>query len=84
MAAMKPRTGDGPLEVTKEGRSIIMRVPLEGGGRLVVELTPDEADALGDALKKAIVSDQRSPAFAAAYRACPEYAAAGLSPGSPG
>ncbi|BBA99893.1 hypothetical protein RVR_6715 [Actinacidiphila reveromycinica] len=55
MAAMKPRTGDGPLEVTKEGRSIIMRVPLEGGGRLVVELTPDEADALGDALKKAIV-----------------------------
>ena len=47
MAAMKPRTGDGPLEVTKEGRGIIMRVPLEGGGRLVVELTPDEADALG-------------------------------------
>jgi len=40
MAAMKPRTGDGPLEVTKEGRGIIMRVPLEGGGRLVVELTP--------------------------------------------
>ena len=38
MAAMKPRTGDGPLEVTKEGRGIVMRVPLEGGGRLVVEL----------------------------------------------
>ena len=51
MAAMKPRTGDGPLEVTKEGRGIVMRVPLEGGGRLVVELTPDEAAALGDALK---------------------------------
>ena len=32
MAAMKPRTGDGPLEVTKEGRGIVMRVPLEGGG----------------------------------------------------
>ena len=32
MAAMKPRTGDGPLE---------------GGGRLVVELTPDEARDLG-------------------------------------
>ena len=31
---MKPRTGDGPLEVTKEGRGIVMRVPLEGGGRL--------------------------------------------------
>jgi hypothetical protein len=47
MAAMKPRTGDGPLEVTKEGRGIVMRVPLEGGGRLVVELTPDEARDLG-------------------------------------
>ena len=52
MAAMKPRTGDGPLEVTKEGRGIVMRVPLEGGGRLVVEMSPDEAAALGDALKK--------------------------------
>ncbi len=29
-----------------------MRVPLEGGGRLVVELTPD--DALGDALEKVV------------------------------
>ncbi|HET6759625.1 MAG TPA: DUF3117 domain-containing protein, partial [Propionibacteriaceae bacterium] len=28
MAAMKPRTGDGPMEVTKEGRGIVMRVPL--------------------------------------------------------
>ena len=45
---MKPRTGDGPLEVTKEGRGIVMRVPLEGGGRLVVELPtgtlPDDPD----------------------------------------
>ena len=55
MAAMKPRTGDGPLEVTKEGRGIVMRVPLEGGGRLVVEMTPVEASELGDALK-AVVS----------------------------
>ena len=47
MAAMKPRTGDGPLEVTKEGRGIVMRVPLEGGGRLVVELNAEEAGALG-------------------------------------
>lgn len=47
MAAMKPRTGDGPLEVTKEGRGIVMRVPLEGGGRLVVEMTPAEAQDLG-------------------------------------
>jgi hypothetical protein len=55
MAAMKPRTGDGPLEVTKEGRGIVMRVPLEGGGRLVVELNAEEATALGEALK-AVVS----------------------------
>jgi hypothetical protein len=54
MAAMKPRTGDGPLEVTKEGRGIVMRVPLEGGGRLVVEMTPDEASALGNALKSVV------------------------------
>jgi uncharacterized protein DUF3117 len=51
MAAMKPRTGDGPLEVTKEGRGIVMRVPLEGGGRLVVELNKDEATALREALE---------------------------------
>ncbi|HCX85138.1 MAG TPA: DUF3117 domain-containing protein [Micrococcales bacterium] len=50
MAAMKPRTGDGPLEVTKEGRGLVMRVPLEGGGRLVVELNAAEAAALRDAL----------------------------------
>ena len=48
MAAMKPRTGDGPLEVTKEGRGIVMRVPLEGGGRLVVELNADEAGDGGE------------------------------------
>lgn len=53
MAAMKPRTGEGPLEVTKEGRGLVMRVPLEGGGRLVVELSPDEAAALSEALQGA-------------------------------
>ena len=50
MAAMKPRTGDGPLEVTKERRGIVMRVPLEGGGRLVVELNAEEAKDLGGQL----------------------------------
>jgi hypothetical protein len=54
MAAMKPRTGDGPLEVTKEGRGLVMRVPLEGGGRLVVELSVDEASALSEALSAAV------------------------------
>ena len=51
MAAMKPRTGDGPLEVAKEGRVIIVRMPIEGGGRLVVEMSPDEAADLGRAIQ---------------------------------
>ncbi len=46
MAAMKPRTGDGPMEVTKEGRGIVMRVPVDGGGRLVVEMNATEATDL--------------------------------------
>ncbi|MFC8303582.1 DUF3117 domain-containing protein [Specibacter sp. NPDC057265] len=50
MAAMKPRTGDGPMEVTKEGRSLILRLPLEGGGRLVVEMNADEARSLKECL----------------------------------
>ena len=54
MAAMKPRTGDGPMEVTKEGRGIVMRVPLEGGGRLVVELNATEAAELAGALKEVV------------------------------
>ena len=51
MAAMKPRTGEGPLEVTKEGRGIVLRMPIEGGGRLVVEMTPEEAANLGKAIQ---------------------------------
>ncbi|SIS02808.1 Protein of unknown function [Williamsia sterculiae] len=51
MAAMKPRTGDGPLEAAKEGRGIVVRIPIEGGGRLVVELSADEAAALGEELR---------------------------------
>jgi hypothetical protein len=50
MAAMKPRTGDGPMEVTKEGRSLILRVPIDGGGRLVLELNAEEAGNLKDCL----------------------------------
>ncbi|AZZ39872.1 DUF3117 domain-containing protein [Acidipropionibacterium jensenii] len=54
MAAMKPRTGDGPMEVTKEGRGIVMRVPVDGGGRLVVELSSDEASELFACLKDVV------------------------------
>jgi hypothetical protein len=42
------------MEVTKEGRGIVMRVPLEGGGRLVVELNAQEAKELGDELKAVV------------------------------
>jgi hypothetical protein len=52
---MKPRTGDGPMEVTKEARSLVMRIPLEGGGRLVVELNPQEANNLSAALGAAVL-----------------------------
>ena len=39
------------MEVTKEGRGIIMRVPVEGGGRRVVELNADEAQELLECLQ---------------------------------
>jgi hypothetical protein len=51
---MKPRTGDGPMEVTKEARSLVMRIPLEGGGRLVVEMNAEEATNLSAALHAAV------------------------------
>lgn len=54
MAAMKPRTGDGPMEVTKEGRGIVMRVPVDGGGRLVVEMNATEATDLLNSLKEVV------------------------------
>jgi hypothetical protein len=51
MAAMKPRTGDGPMEAEREPRGlIVLRVPLEGGGRLVVSINDDEAKALHSVL----------------------------------
>ena len=56
MAAMKPRTGDGPMEVTKEARSFVMRIPLEGGGRLVVELNAQEVKDLGAVLKDTVAA----------------------------
>ncbi|MHA3684274.1 DUF3117 domain-containing protein [Leucobacter salsicius] len=50
MAAMKPRTGDGPMEAVRESRLIVVRVPLEGGGRLVVSVNNEEAAELRDVL----------------------------------
>lgn len=54
MAAMKPRTGDGPIEVAKETRVIAMRIPAEGGGRLVIEMNAAEAAELLEALKSVV------------------------------
>lgn len=50
MAAMKPRTGDGPMEATVEGRGIVMQLPIDGGGRLVIEMSAEEAHELSQVL----------------------------------
>jgi len=42
------------MEVTKEARAMVMRIPLEGGGRLVVELNVEEATNLGNVLQAAV------------------------------
>lgn len=56
MAAMKPRTGDGSLEVaedgarTEEGREVVLRLPALGGGRLVIEMSKKELIDLAAAI----------------------------------
>nr|WP_246858220.1 DUF3117 domain-containing protein [Corynebacterium sp. sy017] len=47
---MKPRTGNGPMEVVIESRKIVMRIPTDGGGRLVIELNKEEATQLSTLL----------------------------------
>ena len=54
MAAMKPRTGDGPMEAVREGRVIIVRVPLEGGGRMVISVNDEEARELRDVMTEVV------------------------------
>ena len=54
MAAMKPRTGDGPLEAERAIHGTILRMPLEGGGRLVLELSEDEVRSLHEVLDRLI------------------------------
>lgn len=53
MAAMKPRTGGGEMEAVEENRKIVMRIPSDGGGRLVIELSKEEAARLGGLLTAA-------------------------------
>lgn len=50
MAALKPRGGDGPLEVEFGRGGCTVLIPVEGGGRLVVVLDSGEADQLGQLL----------------------------------
>lgn len=56
MAAMKPRTGDGPLEVaedgvrTEAGREVVLLLPALGGGRLVIEMSKQEVIDLAVAI----------------------------------
>ena len=56
MAAMKPRTGDGPVEVaedgvrTEAGREVVLRLPALGGGRLVIEMSKQEVIDLAVAI----------------------------------
>jgi len=57
MAAMKPRTGDGPMEVVREQRKLVMRIPTDGGGRLVVELNDEEAQELQAALSGVVTAN---------------------------
>ncbi len=38
----------------KKGRGIVMRIPSEGGGRLVIELSAEEAQELAQALANAL------------------------------
>lgn len=50
MAAMKPRTTGGEMEAVVEYRKIVMRIPSDGGGRIVIELNKEEAAELGSLL----------------------------------
>jgi hypothetical protein len=42
------------MEAVREGKVIVVKIPLEGGGRLVISVTPDEAGELRDALAEAV------------------------------
>lgn len=51
MAAMKPRTGDGPLEAERDNHGVTLKIPLEGGGRLVLSLTDDDVSEMVSVLE---------------------------------
>ena len=46
MVAMKPRTSDGPLEAEPTNRGVTLRIPVEGGGRIVLDMKESDIDEL--------------------------------------
>lgn len=54
MAAMKPRTGDGPLETERTNHGTTLKIPLEGGGRMVLEMKDAELNELYEVVKVAV------------------------------
>ena len=54
MAAMKPRTGDGPMEAEPGNHGTTLRIPLEGGGRMVLEMKAEEISELHAVLSKVL------------------------------
>jgi hypothetical protein len=48
---MKPRGTDGPMEAERENRGlIVLKVPVDGGGRLVFSMNDDEVKKLYETL----------------------------------
>jgi hypothetical protein len=55
MAAMKPRGTDGPMEAEVEPRGlIVLKVPVDGGGRLVFSMSNEEVTRLYEVLDKVV------------------------------
>ncbi|MEN9737560.1 MAG: hypothetical protein RJA26_793 [Actinomycetota bacterium] len=55
MAAMKPRGTDGPLEAEVEPRGlIVLKVPVDGGGRLVFSMNAEEVSRLYEVLENVV------------------------------
>jgi hypothetical protein len=50
------------MECPKEGRGYVLRVPLEGGGRLVVELNAQEVKDLSVVLAETVTGMPKAPA----------------------
>ncbi|MEP7024666.1 MAG: DUF3117 domain-containing protein [Actinomycetota bacterium] len=50
-AALRPRRGDGRLEVVREVQGVLALIPLEEGGRLALEIPFKSAKILAKELK---------------------------------